>query len=482
MPDSAVPYLNMMRTLLETSLRPSEPSAAKYAKYSHRMLTMLALRLEKLPAMQADALRNINGVLDQLVAELKNIDGNMILVPQLMRHVRKQPDFAAALPFLQQAVRMLAEQQTPARLALQQQLAKIMLALEVALHQAAEEGAMKPPVAEQQTEALTAAQRARLTRYLRDRFPSDGALEIGGVRLIIGGGSKKTLIVELLNTVKLDQRIVLRIDNAGGVVDSKVVDEYDLIQTVAKAGMKVAQPILCEPDASVLGAPFLATSCIEGHNIGDWEEVTEPSREFALDLADTLAKLHAIPEKGLRKGFPGVDVTTRERICRELASFENSWRAYGESSIAMEQAYAWLKSHLQFAEGQRSILHCDVGCHNMLGHDGRLTALLDWETAVVGNPAQDISYVKHTVVQMLPWDEFLAAYAKAGGTVPSEGELDFYTLWRNIFTMHYEYMARSFTLGGDPTGLIIAYSSQHVYQYCNFELHKTLVSLYERYE
>ena len=161
--------------------------------------------------------------------------------------------------------------------------------------------------------------------------------------------------------------------------------------------------------------------------------------------------------------------------------FEESWRTYGQPSVAMEQAYAWLKHHVAFADGQRSIIHCDVGCHNMLGHEGRLAALLDWETAVIGNPAQDLAYVHHTVIQMMPWDEFLIEYEKAGGTIPSEAEMGFYRLWRNVFVMHYEYMARSFFLSGMSQSLIIAYSSQHVYQYAYRELHTTVKLVYERY-
>jgi aminoglycoside phosphotransferase (APT) family kinase protein len=330
-------------------------------------------------------------------------------------------------------------------------------------------------------EPLDANQKLALRNYLRNKFPSETGVEIGNVKLVVGGGSKQTLIVDLHGTKQLPDAIVLRLDSAGGVVVSKVVDEFNLIQTLHNAGMMVPQPLSIESGKSILGAPFIVVSRIEGHNIGDWEEVTEPSRAFAIDLAHTLAILHNIRPDPAGAGLPGANVTTRERVTCELAAFEDSWRTYGEASIAIEQAYAWLKSHIEFADGQRSIIHCDVGCHNMLGHNGRLTALLDWETAVIGNPAQDLAYVRHTVEQMMPWNEFLTEYENAGGRIPGEGVLDFYRLWRGVFTMHYEYMARSFFLSGSSYSLIIAYSSQHMFQYCNYELHKTVKLVYERY-
>lgn len=481
MADQVAPYLDMMRTLLATTLLPGDASARKAALYSHRMLTMLGLRLSQLPQMQTAALREIDALLDELVAELQGLDGTMILVPQLICHVRTLPDFATAEPYLQNAVRLLAASPSSSRQRLQSRIAAIMMDVQESLHQAAQERSLMPAAVETPAEPLDPAKKIALRQYLQGKFPSETALEIGNVKLAVGGGSKQTLIVDLSNTNQLPASVVLRLDSASGVVVSKVVDEFSLIKALHEAGIMVPRPLAIESDKSILGAPFLVVSRVEGHNVGDWEEVTEPSREFAIDLAHTLAKLHEVSADAVGGSLPGAGVATSQRILRELAAFEESWRTYGEPSIAMEQAYAWLKRHIDFADGQRSIIHCDVGCHNMLGHEGRLTALLDWETAVVGHPAQDLAYVKHTVEQMMPWDDFLAEYEKAGGQIPDQTRLDFYRLWRGVFTMHYEYMARSFFLSGMSQSLIIAYSSQHVFQYCNYELHKTVKLVYERY-
>jgi aminoglycoside phosphotransferase (APT) family kinase protein len=136
---------------------------------------------------------------------------------------------------------------------------------------------------------------------------------------------------------------------------------------------------------------------------------------------------------------------------------------------------------MEFAEGRRSIVHRDVGCHNMLGKDGRLAALLDWETAVVGNPAQDLGYAYHTIVQMMPWEEFLAEYEKAGGIIPRPAEIDYYRLWRAVWIMGFQLLARSYFLSGLTTEMILAYASQYWYQRSEHTLHEMVDMVYRRY-
>jgi aminoglycoside phosphotransferase (APT) family kinase protein len=95
----------------------------------------------------------------------------------------------------------------------------------------------------------------------------------------------------------------------------------------------------------------------------------------------------------------------------------------------METAFAWLKQNITLADGPRSLIHKDPGCHNMLAHEDKLSVLLDWETAAIGNPAQDLGYVYPLVIQMCAWSDFMAAYVEAGGPAISQAQVDYHTLW-----------------------------------------------------
>lgn len=147
----------------------------------------------------------------------------------------------------------------------------------------------------------------------------------------------------------------------------------------------------------------------------------------------------------------------------------------------MQQGIDWLRGHLTLADGRRAITHRDVGCHNMLGKDGRLAAILDWETAVIGNPAQDLGYAYHTIVQMLPWEEFLAEYARAGGNVPSAAEIDFYRLWRSVWIMGFMLLSRSYFESGMSTETVAAYAARYWYQRSEITVHEMINHVYSRY-
>jgi aminoglycoside phosphotransferase (APT) family kinase protein len=209
--------------------------------------------------------------------------------------------------------------------------------------------------------------------------------------------------------------------------------------------------------------------------------VTEPSRAFAVGVAQALAKLHKIPLVKAAK-LPGAMQSTRERVEQEISFYEETWRASGETSIAMEQGLAWLKSHMNYAEGQRAIIHRDVGCHNMLGKDGDLSALLDWETAAVGNPAHDLMYAYVCVVQMMPWEDFLAEYEKSGGTIPGKAELDFYRILVALFGIHFTILSRSFISTSYTDTMVVAYAAERIHLQYERALHDAVRIAFERDE
>ena len=116
----------------------------------------------------------------------------------------------------------------------------------------------------------------------------------------------------------------------------------------------------------------------------------------------------------------------------------------------------------------------------MLWQRSRLR-LLDWETAVVGNPAQDLAYAYHTVIQVMPWDEFLGEYVRAGGGMPHQQEIDFYRVWRAVWLVGFQLLARSYFLSGMTNEMILAYASQYWYQRCEQNLHEVVDMVYAKY-
>ena len=475
------PYLALMQRQLATTLMPKDDdNAQRIARYSHQVLTQLLLQSKTLPELHAKAIAELGEILGELNAHLPTIVGAMVLTGELTHYIRVAPDFAKLEPVLQRTVSVLIANPSQTSTKLLKRISDILENLQEAIHQAAlkqkpvaeDAGASKPPLSDEQKAALQA--------WLRRKFPAEAAVEIGNIKFIVGGGSKMTLIVGLKNTKELPATVILRADAAGGVVQSTVADEYQLIDTVYKAGVIVPKPIAEEKDTSVIGAPFVIVSCMPGRNIGDHVDVYEPSESFALGVARALGKLHAIPPEKFSDTTPGAKDSVRERLLKDIGSFEATWRNSGHPSVSLELAYAWLRQNIHLAEGRRALNHGDVGCHNMLADKGELTALLDWETIFIGNPAYDVAYFMPEAEQCVSRDNFLAEYVKAGGTMPTQGEMDYYSLLVAVFKIGYLFVARSFFHSGISDSLILAFGTQHLYQRCEHNLQKVINDIYKR--
>ena len=89
----------------------------------------------------------------------------------------------------------------------------------------------------------------------------------------------------------------------------------------------------------------------------------------------------------------------------------------GPPIAAVPLARQWLVDHVgDVTPSERlCLLQGDVGLHNMLVVDDRLTALVDWEAATIGPPARELAAVWPTATALMAWDDFVAAYRRAGG-------------------------------------------------------------------
>ena len=68
------------------------------------------------------------------------------------------------------------------------------------------------------------------------------------------------------------------------------------------------------------------------------------------------------------------------------------WGLLGEPSPLVEEAAEWLRCNAP--ESRRTTLvHGDPGPGNYLHRDGRLAAVVDWEFAHIGDPAEDWAYL-----------------------------------------------------------------------------------------
>jgi aminoglycoside phosphotransferase (APT) family kinase protein len=269
-----------------------------------------------------------------------------------------------------------------------------------------------------------------LSAYLQRRFASSGA-RATGVTSLAGGFGKDTILFNIQGCGTFDGAAVIRKDFTVRPGPIAVTDEFPLLQTLYQNGFTVAEPLWSEPNETVLGGPFIVSRRVIGTSAAaGWQE-SEDMRVLYVDrFASILAQLHGFSENKL---FERVDVSATTAFQAHISMFYDHYRARArEVSGRLEAAFAWLEANLPADEMTARLVHGDVGFHNILMEDGQINALLDWEFAHFGHPAEDIGYCWQFLEKLIGWDEFMAMYTAHGGKPVSLSTASYYRVWGDI--------------------------------------------------
>ena len=456
-------YLRLIRDSLENTVLPAAGTdfARLMTKVSSGLLARMLVEANDLPAARQTALAAYASLLPELETQLNAED-----YAAFEQALAAAPDDWTALEAgaRETARRLIASGRDAAACAAR--IVAIDFALrdrvEAAFH--VEAAVDVGSGAEPQTETFTETELARLVAWLEQQFAGERGLRIAGVKRLSGGASKLTMLIVLEGARGLPTNLVLRCERAFSHNGPSIQTEFPLLTALHDLGVPVPKAYALEATGEVVGSPFLLMDHLTGRNIGDFIQVTEPSPEVALDYARALALLHRAPVAGLAGLVKKGELSTRQRVGDEIDAFERDWKALPKASFVMDCAYDWLRANLHLADGHRALVHRDVGAHNMLVAEGKVTALLDWERCTTGNPAEDLGCIYYMVGQMIDWDRFMARYEEvAGFRVPRE-QIDFYTLWGSVRLATMITRANIPILEGRLKHLHLAFSGEHFVQ------------------
>lgn len=284
--------------------------------------------------------------------------------------------------------------------------------------------------------------------YLRERAPENADITTVKLTTVPGGRSKGTILADIEHASG-PRAIVLRKDFGKSVAGASVAYEYPIIKAVWEAGLPVPEPLWLESDPEVIGGQFIAFSRVAGKAMGTLF-TSDASPAFLNEFAAVLARLHAvdIDATGLADQLNlGRD---RHPVKTLVMQFRERYRNTVPPTPLMDAAFAWLDLQLDSIGNERALVHGDAALHNTMGDGDRMTALLDWELAHAGDPAEDLAYCKYLVERLMPWDDFMAAYYAAGGKPVSDARIRFFTIWRTLYLSVLTGGTRSlFESGGD---------------------------------
>jgi aminoglycoside phosphotransferase (APT) family kinase protein len=268
-----------------------------------------------------------------------------------------------------------------------------------------------------------------LTGHFQTKNPG---VRVESVSAVAGGFSKSTYFATLMHPAGGSEAIVIRKDLPVSFISS-VEQEYPLLRQLFARNFPVAEPLWLESDPTPFGGRFLVSRRVGGStDVARWIEDKPAVEKFARQLAQVMARLHRLPPTQL-----GFEQSRASRSAGELMQ-EEIQRWYGvflcerrEVFPLQEISMSWLKSSIPATLFSRhaSLVHGDIGFHNLMIDAGQVTALLDWEFAHLGDPIEDLVYTKPFMERVMDWERFKGFYYEYGGPQCSEEEEFFYTVW-----------------------------------------------------
>ena len=173
--------------------------------------------------------------------------------------------------------------------------------------------------------------------------------------------------------------------------------EHRIISGLQGSAVPVAPALGYCDDPSVNGSPFYVMGFVDGYVLRDRaaaEALLSPAARTTASesLVDTMAAVHAVDlraaglhELGRHEGY----------IARQLKRWYGQWNQQQTRALpAVDRVHDELSRRIP-EQGPATIVHGDYRLDNcMVGADGRVVAVLDWEICTLGDPLADLGLLQ----------------------------------------------------------------------------------------
>ena len=173
----------------------------------------------------------------------------------------------------------------------------------------------------------------------------------------------------------------------------QVTHEYRVLQLVAKVGLAAPRPLLLDAEAELFGVPAIALTYLPGapvylpHDLGAWAD----------QLARALLAIHAVTSD--RFDLSVLNVQLRDGVRQELKRRRPYAQKHGALARLVHAALVEDIDHIGWKHA--TLVHDDFWPGNTVWYRGRLTGVVDWTHAEVGDPRTDVSQCRIDLAMIL---------------------------------------------------------------------------------
>lgn len=234
-------------------------------------------------------------------------------------------------------------------------------------------------------------------------------------------------------------RLMLMRDAAGTLLNTERTREFSVLKALERTRVAAPKVFWIDAQGCRLGAPSVVMERVSGYcdyMVLNGPDALKNRLALARAFIELMANIQAVDWRtlgladslGLPNGVPSQ--------C-ELRHWEAEYRkAQLEPHPELDYVLTWLKRRTPQAQAI-VLVHGDFKPGNALIEGGRITAKLDWETAHLGDPLEDLGWVTNPVRKrehQIPghWErqQIVDAYRELTGHNVREADL----LWWNVFS------------------------------------------------
>ena len=281
--------------------------------------------------------------------------------------------------------------------------------------------------------------KSTLEAALSTVYPGSGA--VTALRQLSGGASQETWSFDLETTQGMRPLILRRAP--GGVVAKRTTAAPDhdteaaILRLAHEAGVAVPEVPYVLKDSDGIGPGYVMTR-IEGETIARKilrdAEYAGARAVLAHQCGQALARIHKIP----RTRLPALNAVTPRQ---QLEQYRATYDGYDYPHPVCVAACRWLEQRLPEAD-ELTLVHGDFRNGNLIiGPDG-IRAVLDWELAHVGDPAEDLGWLcvnswrfgetAKVAGGFGSVQQLLEGYAAGGGTGMTEERVRFWEIFGTL--------------------------------------------------
>jgi aminoglycoside phosphotransferase (APT) family kinase protein len=241
--------------------------------------------------------------------------------------------------------------------------------------------------------------------YLQSKLPQARDLTLSQFTQTAVGWSHAIYIFDAHwqeNGQSVTRGFCLRKDPGVGLLRelSDLKEQYRVLQTLEPTPVPTPKVYWYEEDPALLDGPFFVMEKIAGEATNPWSRAgkhyyAEAAKRGRLprSFVEALATLHNLDWQAAGLDFLGVPGPGRDFALREVAKWESLiQQSLRKPEPVLTEVLMWLKANAPTCQ-RLAFVHGAYRTGNLMIDDDVISAVIDWELQVIGDPMYDVAYV-----------------------------------------------------------------------------------------